>query len=73
MSSLVDPAIVSAGLFGGFVAYLAQLQLSFSFVSVAPLFWVLVGAVAGLRPRVAWKSSALADRASGSKSDGPTA
>jgi O-antigen ligase len=53
-SSLVDPALVGAGLFGGFVAYFAQLQLSFSYVSVAPLFWVLVGAAAGLRPRVAW-------------------
>jgi O-antigen ligase len=52
-SLLVDPAIVGAGLFGGFVAYLAQLQLSFSYVSVAPVFWVLVGAVAALRPRVA--------------------
>jgi O-antigen ligase len=73
LSVLVDPAIVSAGLFGGFVAYFAQLQLSFSFVTVAPLFWVLVGAVAGLRPRVAWNGGPLADRASRSKSDGPTA
>jgi putative inorganic carbon (HCO3(-)) transporter len=54
LSLLVDPAIIGAGLFGGFVAYFAQLQLSFSYVSVAPLFWVLVGVVAGLRPRVAW-------------------
>ncbi|HLW48969.1 MAG TPA: O-antigen ligase family protein [bacterium] len=56
-SPLVDPAIIGAGLFGGFVAYFAQLQLSFSYVSVAPLFWVLVGAVAALRPRVAWGTS----------------
>jgi putative inorganic carbon (HCO3(-)) transporter len=56
-SSLVDPAVVGAGLFGAFVAYFAQLQLSFSYVSVAPLFWVLVGAVAALRPRVAWSGA----------------
>jgi O-antigen ligase len=56
-STLVDPQVIGAGLLGGFVAYLAQLQLSFSYVSVAPLFWVLVGAVAALRPRVAWSDS----------------
>jgi O-antigen ligase len=53
-SLLVDPQIIGAGLLGGFASYLAQLQLSFSFVSVAPVFWVLVGTVAALRPRVAW-------------------
>lgn len=52
-SSLVDPAVIGPGLLGGFAAYFAQLQLSFSYVSVAPLFWVLVGAAAALRPRVA--------------------
>jgi O-antigen ligase len=51
-SLLVDPQIIGAGLFGGFAAYLAQLQLSFSYVSVAPVLWVLVGALAALRPRV---------------------
>lgn len=58
-SLLVDPPVIAAGLFGGFVAYLAQLQLSFSYVSVAPVFWVLVGAAAALRPRVAWRGPAL--------------
>ena len=53
-SPLVDPAVIGPGLAGGFVAYFAQLQLSFSYVSVAPLFWVLVGAIAALRPRVVW-------------------
>lgn len=52
-SLLVDPQVIAAGLVGGFAAYLAQLQLSFSYISVAPLFWILVGAVAALRPRVA--------------------
>jgi O-antigen ligase len=56
-STLVDPRLLAAGLLGGFVAYLAQLQLSFSYVSVAPLFWLLVGLVAALRPRVAWGDS----------------
>jgi O-antigen ligase len=56
-SSLVDPSIVAAGLLGGFAAYFAQLQLSFSYVSVAPLFWILLGAVAALRPRVVWGGS----------------
>jgi putative inorganic carbon (HCO3(-)) transporter len=64
-SSLVDPAVIGAGLFGGFVAYFAQLQLSFSYVSVAPLFWVLVGAVAGLRPRVAWSGAPSGARRAG--------
>ncbi|HLY23267.1 MAG TPA: O-antigen ligase family protein [bacterium] len=53
-SPLVDPAVIGPGLAGGFAAYFAQLQLSFSYVSVAPLFWVLVGAIAALRPRVVW-------------------
>jgi hypothetical protein len=55
-SPLVDPNVVGAGLFGGFAAYLAHLQLSFnyvSYISVAPVFWALVGAAAALRPRVA--------------------
>ena len=56
-SSLVDPCVIGAGLVGGFAAYFAQLQLSFSYVSVAPLFWVLLGAVAALRPRVVWGGS----------------
>ncbi len=34
---------VAAGLLGGMVAYFCQLQLSFSYVSVAPVFWSLVG------------------------------
>jgi len=41
-------AALAAGLFGGFVAYFAQLQLSFSYVSVAPVFWVLVGVLLAL-------------------------
>jgi O-antigen ligase len=65
ISSLVDPPVIAAGLFGGFAAYLAQMQLSFSYVSVAPLFWVLVGAAAALRPRVAWASRLYAVSGSG--------
>ena len=56
-SLLVDPSVIGPGLVGGFAAYFAQLQLSFSYVSVAPLFWVLLGAVAAFRPRVAWDGS----------------
>jgi O-antigen ligase len=41
-------AAVASGLFGGLVAYLAQLQFSFSFVSVAPVFWILVGLLLAL-------------------------
>lgn len=68
-SSLVDPSVIGPGLLGGFAAYLAQLQLSFSYVSVAPLFWVLLGAAAALRPRVAWGGSpALAERLRGGPS-----
>ena len=52
-SPIVDPRIVAAGLLGGFVAYLGQLQVSPSYAGVVALFWVLVGAVAALRPRVA--------------------
>ena len=51
-SPLVDPRVIGPGLVGGFAAYFAQLQLSFSYVSVAPVFWVLLGVVAALRPRV---------------------
>jgi O-antigen ligase len=47
--SVPDAAILGAGLVGAFVAYFAQLQLAFSFVSTAPVFWVLVGAAASLR------------------------
>jgi putative inorganic carbon (HCO3(-)) transporter len=39
---------LSAGLLGGIVAYFCQLQLSFSYVSVAPVFWSLVGLVLAL-------------------------
>ena len=46
---LVDPRLMAAGLLGGLGAYLAQLQLSFSYVSVAPVFWTLVGAAVALR------------------------
>ena len=56
-SILVDPAVIGPGLLGGFAAYFAQLQLSFSYVSVAPVFWVLLGALAALRPRVVWGGS----------------
>lgn len=56
-SSLVDPSVIGPGLLGGFAAYFSQLQLSFSYVSVAPLFWVLLGAAAALRPRVVWGGS----------------
>jgi len=41
-------AALGAGLFGGFVAYFAQLQVLFSYVSVAPVFWVLVGVLLAL-------------------------
>jgi O-antigen ligase len=50
-SAIVDPAVIAPGLLGGFAAYFAQLQLSFSYVSVAPVLWVLVGALAALGPR----------------------
>jgi hypothetical protein len=33
----------AAGMLGGFAAYFCQLQFSFSYVSVAPVFWTLVG------------------------------
>jgi len=67
-SLLVDPSVIGPGLLGGFAAYFAQLQLSFSYVSVAPLFWVLLGAAAALRPRVAWGgSSDLARRFGGGR------
>ena len=56
-SSLVDPCVIGPGLVGGFAAYFAQMQLSLSYVSVAPLFWVLLGVVAALRPRVVWGGS----------------
>ena len=36
-------AALAAGLLGGLAAYFAQLQLAFSYVSVAPVLWVLVG------------------------------
>ena len=68
-SLLVDPSVIGPGLAGGLAAYFAQLQLSFSYVSVAPLFWVLVGAVAALRPRVAWGGSPdMADGLRGARS-----
>lgn len=41
-------AAVASGLLGGLAAYLAQLQFSFSFVSVAPVFWTLVGLLLAL-------------------------
>lgn len=41
-------ARLAAGLLGGFVAYFVQLQFSFSYVSVAPVFWSLVGVALGL-------------------------
>jgi O-antigen ligase len=66
-SPLVDPSVIGPGLLGGFAAYFAQLQLSFGYVSVAPLFWVLLGAVAALRPRVAWGSPDLARRFGGGR------
>ncbi|HLN13556.1 MAG TPA: hypothetical protein VK587_10205, partial [bacterium] len=34
---------LAAGLLGGLVAYFVQLQLAFSYVSVAPVLWVLIG------------------------------
>ncbi len=34
---------LAAGLLGAFVAYFVQLQFSFSYVSVAPVFWSFVG------------------------------
>lgn len=36
-------ARLTGGLLGGFAAYAFQLQFSFSYVSVAPVFWSLVG------------------------------
>lgn len=67
-SLLVDPSVIGPGLLGGFAAYFAQLQLSFSYVSVAPVFWVLLGAVAALRPRVVWGGSPeLAERFRGGR------
>lgn len=39
---------LSAGLLGGLAAYLVQLQLAFSYVSVAPVLWVLIGVLLAL-------------------------
>lgn len=39
---------LASGLLGGFTAYIIQLQASFSFVSVAPVFWCLVGVLFAL-------------------------
>lgn len=39
---------LAAGLMGGFAAYFFQLQFSFSYVSVAPVFWSLVGMLVAL-------------------------
>lgn len=39
---------LAAGLLGGLAAYFAQLQLAFSYVSVAPVLWVLVGVLLAL-------------------------
>ncbi len=44
----VAPAGLAAGLLGGLVAYFFQLQFSFSYVSVAPVFWCLVGLLLAL-------------------------
>ncbi len=41
-------ACTAAGLLGGFAAYFVQLQFSFSYVSVAPVFWSLVGLLLAL-------------------------
>ncbi len=47
------PPGLAAGLLGGFAAYFAQLQFSFSYVSVAPVFWALVGTLLALVRRPA--------------------
>ncbi len=39
---------VAAGLLGGAAGYFVQLQFSFSYVSVAPMFWTLVGTLLAL-------------------------
>ncbi len=41
-------AALASGLVGGLAAYFAQLQFSFNYVSVAPVFWILVGALLAL-------------------------
>jgi O-antigen ligase len=41
-------AVLASGLLGGLVGYLVQLQFSFSYVSVAPVFWVLAGTLVAL-------------------------
>lgn len=43
---------LASGLLGGFTAYFIQLQASFSFVSVAPVFWCLVGLLVALERSV---------------------
>lgn len=43
-----DVACIAAGLLGGFAAYFVQLQFSFSYVSVAPVFWSFVGLLLAL-------------------------
>jgi putative inorganic carbon (HCO3(-)) transporter len=43
-----SPTGVFPGLLGGVVAYFCQLQFSFNYVSVAPVFWTVVGILAAL-------------------------
>lgn len=41
---------IAAGLLGGIAGYFLQLQFSFSYVSVAPVFWSLAGVLLALAP-----------------------